>query len=64
MAYKIAHLDPGQTVKLQDLEDKLGVCALALEPGLKLAELEGEDLGTVQELEEELGVTLIIYREC
>jgi hypothetical protein len=63
-AYRIANLNDDQTGKIQELEKSLNVCAIALEPGLKLADLEQDQLADVKKLEEELGVTLIVYQEC
>lgn len=63
-AYKIAHISAEQAQKIQDLERELDVCALAMEPGLELAELSEEALEKVRALENELGVHLIVYREC
>jgi len=63
-AYRIANLDDDQTGKILDLEKALDVCAIALEPGLELADLEQDQLAAVKKLEEELGVTLIVYQEC
>ena len=63
-AYKIAHLSPAQAEMIQELEKELDVCALAMEPGLELADLDPEALEKVKEVEEELGVQLIVYKEC
>lgn len=63
-AYKIAHISAEQAQKIQALEQEFDVCALAMEPGLELAELSEEALVKVRELEAELGVNLIVYREC
>jgi len=63
-AYKIAHISPDQAQKIQALEKELDVCALAMEPGLELAELSAEELKKIKGLEVELGVNLIVYREC
>jgi hypothetical protein len=63
-AYKIAHISLEQAQQIQDLEKELGVCALAMEPGLELAVLSEEDLQKVKELEGELGLNLVVYREC
>jgi hypothetical protein len=63
-AYMIAHLSVEESDMIQDLERELKVCALAVEPGLELAELSEEELARVREVEEELGVNLIIYSEC
>ena len=63
-AYKIAHLQPEQAEKIQALEKELDVCALAMEPGLELAELDQQALEKVKEVEEELGVQLIVYAKC
>ena len=63
-AYKIAYISAEQAQRIQELERELGVCALAMEPGLELAELSEEDLAKVRKLEKEMGVNLIVYREC
>ena len=63
-AYKIAHLKDDQAEKIQELERELDVCALAMEPGLELAQLAESQLAKVRKLEKELGCTLVIYREC
>ena len=63
-AYKIAHISAEQAQKIQALEKELDVCALAMEPGLELAELSQDALDKVRDLENELGVNLIVYREC
>ena len=53
-AYKIAHISVEQAQKIQELEKELDICALAMEPGLELAELTKEDLVKVRKLESEL----------
>lgn len=63
-AHKIAHISVEQAQKIQELEKELDICALAMEPGLELAELTEEDLVKVRKLESELGVNLIVYRAC
>ncbi len=63
-AFKIAHLEKSQAGKIQALEEELGMCIIALEPGLELAKLSGEQLAKVQEAEKKLGVTLIVYENC
>jgi len=63
-AYKIAHISVEQAQKIQQLEEELDVCVLAMEPGLELAKLSDEDLEKVRKLEKEMGVNLIVYREC
>ncbi len=63
-AYKIAQISVEQAQKIQELEKELDICALAMEPGLEMAELTEEDLVKVRKLESELGVNLIVYREC
>jgi len=63
-AYKIAHISAEEVQKIQELEKELGVCALAMAPGLELAELSEEDLKKIRKLESEMGVNLVVYREC
>ena len=63
-AYKIAHISPDAAQKIQELEMDLDVCAIAMEPGLDLAELSDHELERVRALEIDLGVNLIVYRKC
>jgi hypothetical protein len=63
-AYKIARLAQDQADLIQGLEKDLDVCMIAMEPGLEIAELEENDLKKVKDLEQKLGVTLIVYRSC
>lgn len=63
-AYKIARLAQDQADLIQNLEKDLGVCMIAMEPGLEIAELEEDQLKRVKELEKKLGATLIVYRSC
>ena len=63
-AYKIAHINAEAAQLIQELERELDVCALALEPGLELADLSAAELEKVKELEAELDVQLVVYREC
>lgn len=64
MAYKIAHLRKEQADLIQELEEELEVCIIALEPGLEMAELDADDLVKVKGLEEKLGARLVVYKEC
>ena len=64
MAYKIAHLQKEQARLIERLEEELGVCAIALEPGLEMAELTEAELKKVKDLEERIGARLIVYKEC
>lgn len=63
-AYQIAHLENDQSTRIHDLEEELDVCVLALEPGLELAELDASQLARVKEVEQQTGVTLVVYARC
>jgi hypothetical protein len=63
-AHKVANISSEAAQKIQQLEKDFDVCALAMEPGLELAELNEDELSAVKVLEKELGVQLVIYREC
>lgn len=62
--YQIAHLDNDQLHQIYTLEEELDLCVIAMEPGLELAQLNDEQLAKVQQVENELGVTLIVYKKC
>jgi hypothetical protein len=59
---KIANLDDAGLEKLQRMEEAYGTLILALEPHYPLAELSEEQVNTLSQLEEELGVVLIAYQ--
>ena len=63
-AFKIAHLENDQSNKIQDLENELDVCVIALEPGLEIAQLNEEQLVRVKQVEKEIEVTLVVYSKC
>ena len=63
-AFKIAHLQENQSQKIQELEKELGVCIIALEPGLEIARLTEAQLARVQQVEGEIDVTLVVYTKC
>jgi hypothetical protein len=63
-AFKIAHLENDQSNKIQDLENELDVCVIALEPGLEIAQLNEEQLARVKQVEKEIEVTLVVYSKC
>jgi hypothetical protein len=58
---KIAKLDQGSVDKIREMEKKMGVHIMALEPGVKFTMLTPEQLAEVETLEKELGVTLLVY---
>ena len=58
---KIAHLDETAVVKVRALEDATGKHIMAFQSGPPFADLSKEHLEQVQELEEKLGVTLLVY---
>lgn len=64
MAYKIANLAADQARLIEELEKDLDVCAVALEPGLEMAQLNEEELEKVRALEQKLNVRLVVYKEC
>lgn len=64
MAYKIAHLTADQARLIEELEEELDVCAIAMEPGLEMAQLSEEELEKVRALEQKLNVRLVVYKEC
>ena len=62
--YQIARLDNDQLHRIYRLEEELDLCVIAMEPGLELAQLNDEQLAKVQQAENEMGVTLIVYKSC
>lgn len=60
---KIAHLDEARLTKLRALEQELGGCIVAVEPGHRFADLPEAKLERLRAAEEELGFVLLAY-EC
>ena len=60
---KIAHLDGQAVNRIRALEKDLDRHIMAFEPGLNIADLGEEQLAQIQNLEEELGVTLLVYQD-
>jgi len=58
---KVAELDPARLGKVRELEEKLGVYVVALEPEFHLSELTAEQLGQLEAAEKELAVVLLAY---
>lgn len=61
--FKIAHLNEASVEKIRQIEKKTGKHIMAFEQGPNFAELSQEDLQTVQALEKELGVVLLVYEQ-
>jgi hypothetical protein len=59
MGYVWANLDMDGRKKLQVLEDKLGKRILAVYPDFVPAEITGDELKQIQELEKDLQVDLV-----
>lgn len=59
--YRIASLDEAGVQRIRDLEQALDRHIMAFEPGLDVASLSDGQLAQIRQLEEELGVTLIVY---
>lgn len=59
---KIAHLEREDIARVRALEDAVGLHIMAFEPGPDVASLTESQLEQVKELEEELGVTLLVYQ--
>jgi hypothetical protein len=60
---KAAVLTPDRLSEVRNLEKRLGVVLLALEPQFSLAKLQAAQLRRIQALEKELGFVLVAYRE-
>jgi hypothetical protein len=59
---KPAKLTRDRLSELRDLEKRLGVVLLALEPEFSPAKLQPAQLKRIQALEDEMGVVLVAYR--
>ncbi len=60
---KIATLSEDSAAKLKELESEMDVQIMAFEPGTQLAKLTKQQLNRIKSLEDDLGVTLLVYRE-
>lgn len=60
---KAAKLTPNRLSEVRDLERRLGVVLLALEPQFSIAKLQAVQLRRIQAMERELGVVLVAYQE-
>lgn len=60
---KIATLSEDGAAKLKELESEMDFQIMAFEPGTQLAELTKQQLNRIKNLEDELGVTLLVYKE-
>lgn len=60
---KIAHLDDKGMEKVRSLESTIGKHVLALESGPEFASLSAEQVQKVKALENELGITLVVYED-
>jgi hypothetical protein len=60
---KIAELSAGDVEKIRGLERSTDTHIMAFEPGLQVANLSELHMESVQSLEEELGVILIVYNK-
>ena len=60
---KIAHLDDDEVDRIRELEVALDRHIMAFEPGLEIADLSEEQLAQIRALEEDLGVTLLVYAD-
>jgi hypothetical protein len=58
---KAARLTPTRLSEVRDLEKRLGVVLVALEPQFTVAKLPAAQLRRIQEVEKELGVVLVAY---
>ncbi len=59
---RIAKVDEGRLDRLHAIEDELGTCVVAYEPGPRPASLSAEQLQRLKAAEQELGLTLVAYR--
>lgn len=59
--YKIAALNSDAVYKIQAFEKETGKQVLALESGMKIANLSKTQLKEMKKLEQELGVVLLAY---
>ena len=60
---KIADLDETSIERIRQMEEAMGTLIVALEPHSPLAELTEEQGRKLQDLEKEMGVVLIAYRD-
>ena len=61
--FKIATLTKDQVDKIRDLEGKIHKHIMAFEPGISIAKLSEGELKQLEDLEVELGVVLLAYKE-
>ncbi len=59
---QVAQVDERLLARLRALEDELGTCVVAYEPGPSPAELPPEQLQRLKAEEQSLGVVLVAYR--
>ena len=60
---RIATLSEEGAAKLKELESEMDVQIMAFESGSQLAELTKQQLNRIKSLEDELGMTLLVYKE-
>ena len=60
---KIANLDDESIERIRQMEESTDSLIVALEPHYPLAELKDEQVNMLQNLENELGVVLIAYKD-
>lgn len=60
---KIAELDKDAVARIEAMEEAIDKHIMAFDEPLSFAMLSSEQLARIQELETELGVTLIVYDE-
>jgi len=61
--FKIATLTKDQVDKIRNLETKLHKHIMAFEPGISIARLSEGEVKQIEDLEKELGVVLLAYKE-
>ncbi len=59
--YHPAHLSREQLESLLELERELGKTVVALQPDVRISELDETELSRVKRMEEDLGVVLVAY---
>jgi hypothetical protein len=60
---KIANLDEESIARIRKMEEAMDSLIVALEPHYPLAELSDDQVIKLQDLEKELGVVLIAYKD-
>ncbi len=58
---QVAQVDEQRLNRVRSLENELGTCVVAYEPGPRPAQLSQEQLRRLQAVEKELGIVLVAY---